>query len=730
MIGNNINELISIAESQSDERLAQELNPQTETGMLGPTWLPAAELSFREKMRSGAQAQQQQNNGSIIDQLAQSAMMPQGMPPQGMPPQQQMMPQQMPQGMMPQQSMPQQMPPQQPMPPQMMAEGGMIGGSMSGIGLMENMMEEGGMQGLLQMLSNQRKDEDQDPVTQQEQMMEQNAMASGGMASGGIVNYANGGQITLDDLLNRTFQDYSDPTQADLYQKTFPRDTTYDTDPFGLDKYTKLREAKGELPLTDRQTLDNLIYESRNIQLDDKNFDGKRILNEPNYERTVYTSPETAREKFTNMQGEGFGWKHLPEATLDTLKNTAVGVGKGLAGTAAGTGVEPETANTNKTYAELLAEVGEIDSNAFGSTIMPFDRNLLPDTIKNIATGAAGLPEKIGTGYVDLVKKAYGINEPDTVNRKKSEGVELGPDFDPFIASDDSDKNITPPVDTTLPDLNPDAIKEVIAVTGDNTPIVSNPSTTITAGGNAGLTDDVYRGQKQVLSEQMEKILNPLRNKDGQMDRKWLAIAAGAFNAAQKGAPTLMAGLADLGGGVTEQLQSLDKEDQERAIALMTIYQKQMQLDETARGHDLTYQASVNKSIIDLQKSTDPLDQLKYLQTSAKDYASVNEKIATGLLDSSYKYTNDILHSGQGNVVAQIEYNNSLDKIKTKENQIIEQVEKEFNTDYDPNNAEHKTKADNLYQSWLSKNTGLDTIRKDYYSGRNQSDWVKSTLVL
>ena len=56
MIGNNINELIAIAESQSDERLAQELNPQTETGMLGPTWLPAAELSFREKMRSGAQA--------------------------------------------------------------------------------------------------------------------------------------------------------------------------------------------------------------------------------------------------------------------------------------------------------------------------------------------------------------------------------------------------------------------------------------------------------------------------------------------------------------------------------------------------------------------------------------------------------------------------------------------------------------------------------------------------
>ena len=88
------------------------------------------------------------------------------------------------------------------------------------------------------------------------------------------------------------------------------------------------------------------------------------------------------------------------------------------------------------------------------------------------------------------------------------------------------------------------------------------------------------------------------------------------------------------------------------------------------------------------------------------------------------------LLTGQGNVVAQNNYNTYLDEIKTKENQIIEQVEKEFNTDYDPNNAEHKTKADNLYQSWLSKNTGLNNIRKDYYSGRNQSDWVKSTLVL
>ena len=678
MIGNNINELISIAESQSDERLAQELNPQTETGMLGPTWLPAAELSFREKMRSGAQAQQQQNNGSIIDQLAQSAMMPQGMPPQGMPPQQQMMPQQMPQGMMPQQSMPQQMPPQQPMPPQMMAEGGMIGGSMSGIGLMENMMEEGGMQGLLQMLSNQRKDEDQDPVTQQEQMMEQNAMASGGMASGGIVNYANGGQITLDDLLNRTFQDYSDPTQADLYQKTFPRDTTYDTDPFGLDKYTKLREAKGELPLTDRQTLDNVTQELLNRETDDKTFDSA----------------------------------YMPAGQFGTPISFATNA---EAGTEAGIGVEPETANTNKTYAELLAEVGEIDSNAFGSTIMPFDRNLLPDTIKNIATGAAGLPEKIGTGYVDLVKKAYGINEPDTVNRKKSEGVELGPDFDPFIASDDSGKNITPPVDTTLPKVDPTIDKEQIAVTGDNTPVVTNPSTITTAGGNAGLTDDVYRGQKQVLSEQMEKILNPLRNKDGQMDRKWLAIAAGAFNAAQKGAPTLMAGLADLGGGVTEQLQSLDKEDQERAIALMAIYQKQMQLDETARGHDLTYGASMNKNQLDLVKAA--ADRAGKTSTSVlnstKAWDAAKKNKTLGEFGSSDFAGSVIDYSEQGVSSAQLQYNTLLSKIRVVEEEIMDDI-----NNFDPSNAEHMKEAMKEFKEHLNDNPDQKMIYNDYWTNR------------
>ena len=95
MIDSNINKLISIAERQSDQRLAQELNPQTQTGLLGPAFISASELSYRKKIRDEAQAQPIRSP-SIVQQLAQSAMSPmQPMPTAPMPMQQPMpMPQQ------------------------------------------------------------------------------------------------------------------------------------------------------------------------------------------------------------------------------------------------------------------------------------------------------------------------------------------------------------------------------------------------------------------------------------------------------------------------------------------------------------------------------------------------------------------------------------------------------------------------------------------------------------
>ena len=80
MIDNNINNLISMAEKQSDQRLAQELNPQTETGLLGPAFISASELAYRQKVREESQAQPNQNP-PIVEQLAQQTM-PQPMPMQ------------------------------------------------------------------------------------------------------------------------------------------------------------------------------------------------------------------------------------------------------------------------------------------------------------------------------------------------------------------------------------------------------------------------------------------------------------------------------------------------------------------------------------------------------------------------------------------------------------------------------------------------------------------------
>ena len=107
MIDDNINNLIAMAEQQSDQRLAQELNPETETGLLGPAFIPASELAYRQKIRAEAQAEPN-NNPSIVQQLAQTVP----------PPMQVSMQNEM--------SMPAAPMPQQQMPPQGFAMGGLI----------------------------------------------------------------------------------------------------------------------------------------------------------------------------------------------------------------------------------------------------------------------------------------------------------------------------------------------------------------------------------------------------------------------------------------------------------------------------------------------------------------------------------------------------------------------------------------------------------------------------
>ena len=107
-----------------------------------------------------------------------------------------------------------------------------------------------------------------------------------------------------------------------------------------------------------------------------------------------------------------------------------------------------------------------------------------------------------------------------------------------------------------------------------------------------------------------------------------MAIAAGAFNAAQRGAPTLMQGLADLGGDVTGELQKLDKEDQDRAIALHEIYLQEATLAENRRKANLVYDAAMYGHNLDSLKniadrigktSKEVLDATKAFDTAKKN---------------------------------------------------------------------------------------------------------------
>jgi hypothetical protein len=273
--------------------------------------------------------------------------------------------------------------------------------------------------------------------------------------------------------------------------------------------------------------------------------------------------------------------------------------------------------------------------------------------------------------------------------------------------------------------------------------IKSKPSDTAQFAGNLGVTTDAIKGRQAELTSKLYDQIESLYNEDNQMDRKWLAIAAGAFNAAQKGAPTLMAGLADLGGGVSDELQKMDKEDQARAVALFDIYNKQETLAENKRkadlvygasmyGHQADYDATVNKNLIDIRKAeiADLKDAKNFLQKSGADYFTFQKALNEGFIDDDTGYMFDAIYATQGVGPAQDKYNNDLDILLNKEREIISEVSNEMGANYNEQDPEHVNRATALYHEFLEDNPGLRTIRDDYKSGTLQSDWVKTKLIL
>jgi len=331
----------------------------------------------------------------------------------------------------------------------------------------------------------------------------------------------------------------------------------------------------------------------------------------------------------------------------------------------------------------------------------------------------------------DAALEAEGKFYWDPVNQiyiDRATGKEVGIET-PDQADQDATKN-GKPIGKGVMDINGQIIQ-------------SKPSDTAQSGGNLGATTDAIKGRQAELRSKLYDQIESLYNEDNQMDRKWLAIAAGAFNAAQKGAPTLMAGLADLGGGVSDELQKMDKEDQARAVALFDIYNKQETLAESKRKADLvysasmagtqaTYDATVNKNLIDMRKAeiTNLKDAETFLQKSGADYFTFQKALNEGFIDDDKGYMFDAIYASQGVGPAQDKYNNDLETLLNKEREIISEVSNEMGANYNEQDQEHVNKATALYHEFLEDNPGLRTIRDDYKSGTLQSDWVKTKLIL
>ena len=266
---------------------------------------------------------------------------------------------------------------------------------------------------------------------------------------------------------------------------------------------------------------------------------------------------------------------------------------------------------------------------------------------------------------------------------------------------------------------DPNSTKQQVAVSGDGTPILSKGPTINQSGGNKGVTDDAFLAEEQKLNELKEQIFK------GNMDRKWMAIAAGAFNAAQRGAPTLMQGLADLGGDVTGELQKLDKEDQDRALALYEIYLQEATLAETKRKTDLTYEAAMyGHSIDSLKNIADRVGKnAKDVLDATKAFDTAKKNKTLGDFGTEQYIGSVIDYADLGVVSAALDYNQEIGNLHAKEREIIAGIE-----DFDPENKEHLAEAKKEITEYLNDNPSMKLLYNDYWSKRATQDEKGQTI--
>jgi hypothetical protein len=498
MIDSNINKLISMAERQSDQRLAQELNPQTETGLLGPAFISASELAYRQKIRDEAQAQPSQSP-PIVQQLAQQATMSPVQP-------------------MPTAPMPMQQPMQQPMPmPQQPIPSFQTGG------LVDNM-------------------------TYGNPFMR---MAQTGMPTDVRGNYPfsfdGGGRFISDTFeLDPVFNEPIDASPVDLQNTGAFVPTSMPQSDDAIDKILQEAEKKQKRQPTTLQNIgQSLVDFSDRVQA---RVDARKAAEEERKrKRSIVVDQDRLLQGVFPPKQDG-----IPVPKIDmSVKTDSI--------------VTPANAQTVQQSAQKKQSDGTL-------------------------TQTKGTP--------------LSQSQQDTLMAQAK-------------------ANSSP-----------------VTITDTGTQINTTPTTGVS---DAAKKDAAYAASSD-YETLIQQSINAMTDEKGKMQNKWLRIAAGAFNAAQKGSPTLLGGLADLGAGVTEELLALNKEEQDQAQELFALYaaREKLRLDRYTTEYD--YDKDRKTRIADAIKNYNA-DLARYLNTDiTKDMTKREAEAITAIT-----YADQGVKPAQGN---------------------------------------------------------------------------------
>jgi len=580
MIDSNINKLISIAERQSDQRLAQELNPQTQTGLLGPAFISASELSYRKKIRDEAQAQPMRSP-SIVQQLAQSAMSPmQPMPTAPMPMQRPM-------------SMPQQ-------PMQRFQTGGPVAGAQPFA--------------IAQTREEARK------------LLEQGIPVQ---LDYNVNFYQN------DSLLNPV--SIQDPLNV-------PIDDSI-TDPF----------TGPVLPSTDTRA-DELIQEAEIEQQKQPKF-----LQEQ-YQKLLDFNERKAKElEEERKQREERKRKRNIQVDQDRLLNPL-----------RPPQFDPLAGQDLRINPRPVPDVNMPD-------IGPAGRNPLV-----IASG----PD---TGFQNV--------DPSTIDKSPAAVPPSDDDIDDVIVRTNTDPNAKDKNDPNANKQNP--------LTDDDKRQLGNINNMVSSGVGSAAQKDIAYAASSDYQDLINKAIAKMTDEKGRMQNKWLRIAAGAFNAAQKGSPTLLGGLADLGAGVTEQLLALDADEQKQAQELFALYsaREKLRLDSYNSKYDL--------------QRNERTDYATNVKSYNADLARLlNTEISDDFEEQDAYAELAIQYADMGIKPAQYRYARFIKEIAAKQNEI--------NTKPDISEAEAREEL----QSYLEDNKHLKLIYDNYMDRGDvsQEEWIDTPL--